>query len=406
MSAGWSGAAPSTFHDAATDYELGTKFTANADITINSIRVWSTGVSASLANRRGYIRSAADAILSTVVLPDQITTPGWNVFDLVTPLNIATSTTFWVTYGTQDDYGATGTAGMPRTSGDGFVTAILGGFNATVGNLPGTTTTATFYGIDIDYVEQAAGTNPVVTVPSVNTIDLTATISLGIDDDDPGTVAYRIEWGDAEITSTSSLGPHVHTYATAGLYAILVTATDSDGSQDSAAAAVNMTEPDSAVTAVDEGFVNDIFDALVSDVQASGYFDRVNTHEPKRKPGRGLTAAVWCQGIESVGAASGLSVTSARLVFIVRLYSNMLKEPQDYIDPELLRATSSVMRRYHDDYDFSGYGVENVRNIDLLGAHGQGLSATAGYLEMDSGMFRVMDIFVPVIVNDVWQQVE
>jgi hypothetical protein len=42
--------------------------------------------------------------------------------------------------------------------------------------------------------------------------------------------------------------------------------------------------------------------------------------------------------------------------------------------------------------------------VDLLGAHGIPLSARAGYDEQDSKMFRVMDINLPLVINDVWQQ--
>lgn len=151
-----------------------------------------------------------------------------------------------------------------------------------------------------------------------------------------------------------------------------------------------------------EAWLDPIFDAVVSDAQASGYFDKVNLHEPKRKPGTGITAAVWVQSIGPVPLNSGLSVTSALIVFILRIYSNMLKEPQDMIDPRLLKACSNLMRRYHDDFDFGGA----IRNVDLLGATGVSLSAQAGYLEIDTTMYRIMDMQIPCIVNDVWPQVK
>lgn len=155
-----------------------------------------------------------------------------------------------------------------------------------------------------------------------------------------------------------------------------------------------------------ETWLDPIFDAVVSDVQSTGYFDRVNLHEPKRRPVlTGLTSAVWVQSIDPISgsAGSGLASTSARVVFMVRLYSNMLKEAQDAIDPQLMKAGSSIMRRYHDDFDFSLDPL--VRNVDLLGAFGIALSLVTGYLEQDGVMFRIADITVPVICNDVWTQV-
>lgn len=149
-----------------------------------------------------------------------------------------------------------------------------------------------------------------------------------------------------------------------------------------------------------EDWIDDVLDAVVSDVQASGYFEKVNKHEPKRAPRTGLTAAVWISALRPV-QLSGLASTSAALVFTVRIYSNMLKEPQDMIDPQVTKATSNIIRRYHDDFDFGGL----IRNVDLLGGvSGYELSAVSGYLEIDSKQFRIMDITVPCIVNDVWQQ--
>src|SRR5215471_2696186 len=108
-----------------------------------------------------------------------------------------------------------------------------------------------------------------------------------------------------------------------------------------------------------EEWINELVDAVVSEVQRTGYFTRVNTHEPKRKPGRGLTAAVWCQRIDPIGSVSGVDNTSGRVTLIIRIFSNMLKEPQDAIDPECMRAVSAIMRRLHDDFDFDGL----IRNV-------------------------------------------
>lgn len=160
-----------------------------------------------------------------------------------------------------------------------------------------------------------------------------------------------------------------------------------------------MTTPDGS-----EEWLDPIFDAVVSDVQASGYFDRVNLHEPKRKPGHGLTAAVWVQAISPLPLASGLAATSGRIVFMVRGFANMLKEPQDMIDPNLTKVMSHLVRRYHDNFDFDLHPT--VRNVDLLGQFGIPLAVISGYEEIDTTVFRIMDLTVPVICNDVWPQVQ
>jgi len=143
-----------------------------------------------------------------------------------------------------------------------------------------------------------------------------------------------------------------------------------------------------------------ILDSILSHALASGLFERVNGHEPKSAPGNGLSAAVWLDSIGPV-VSSGLAATSARLAVNVRLYTAMLADPQDAIDPNLIAAVDTLMTACSGDFDLGG----NVRNVDLLGQAGTPLSAQAGYLNQDGKLFRVMTILLPLIVNDVWEQV-
>ena len=156
---------------------------------------------------------------------------------------------------------------------------------------------------------------------------------------------------------------------------------------------------------ISESWIDPIIDAVVSDIQLSGYFDKVQTHEPKSAPGTDLTASLWFLALDPIPEGSGLAATSARLAFNVRLQQNMLYEPQDLIDPNLLRACANLIRRWHDNFDFDLDPM--VRNVDCLGAYGTPLKAVSGYVEQDtpSRMYRVIDIELPIIVNDVWPQI-
>lgn len=144
-----------------------------------------------------------------------------------------------------------------------------------------------------------------------------------------------------------------------------------------------------------------ILDGLESHALRLGRFERVNSHEPKNAPGHGLTCAIWVQSIGPQPGGSGLSSTTGRLVFNVRIYQNMLSQPVDAIDPLVLEAVAGLMGAYSGDFDLD---VAQVRAIDLLGIAGIALSAVAGYVEIDHKHYRVMTITVPVIVNDVWTQ--
>lgn len=142
-------------------------------------------------------------------------------------------------------------------------------------------------------------------------------------------------------------------------------------------------------------------DKLVSHALTLGIFERVNQHEPKNAPGNGLTAAVWVDDIGPARGQSGLSSTTARVVCVVRLYTSMLQEPQDAIDPNLVDAVDALMAAYSGDFELGG----NVRCIDLLGGlGGTPLAARAGHITVDQKAYRVMTITVPLIINDAWNQ--
>jgi hypothetical protein len=144
-----------------------------------------------------------------------------------------------------------------------------------------------------------------------------------------------------------------------------------------------------------------ILGAVQSHALASGRFDAVSGHEPKSKPGSGITAAHWVQAIRPVPRASGLATTSASIVITVRLYSNMLAEPQDGIDPAMSAALHELFTAYSGDFDLNG----TVDAVDLLGmTGGVPLSATAGYLNLSGAMYRVYDITLPCLVYNAWTQ--
>lgn len=398
MAYGWDGAEPVAQNDGATtDYELSTRYTANAGITVTGIRVWANQ-SVNLTGRNARIWTTAGVLQRTVDIDDTLPTSGWTEYTLGTPYEVENGASFDVSYSTLQYYGAIA-GSYPNPSADGNVTAVQGAFITTPGQFPDNVTPS-FYGIDIIYSLSEANQPPEFGGITIQQADLAVNATVTVSDELPGSVTLNWNWGDGTSTNTSGgVVTASHTYSTGGLYAILVTATDAGGLTDTIAGAVQLT---SSVTATsNEEWFDDILDAIVSDVQRSGYFDKVNKHEPKKAPGTKLTAAVWLEAIDPIALASGLASTTARLVFKLRIYQSMLMEPQDMIDPLMGKALTNLMRRYHDDFDFAGA----IRNVDLLGAYGVSLSAVSGYLDIDGKVFRIADLTIPCLVNDVWPQV-
>lgn len=145
-------------------------------------------------------------------------------------------------------------------------------------------------------------------------------------------------------------------------------------------------------------------DTLVNNINSHaaklGIFRAVAFHEPKASPGSGLRFAAWADRIEPV-PGSGLSATSGYVVAMGRIFGNMLQKPEDDIDPRIMKAATTLLAAYSGDFDFGA----TVRAVDLLGMYGEKLRCQAGYLDVGQGSYRIMDIFIPVIINDMWTQV-
>lgn len=144
-----------------------------------------------------------------------------------------------------------------------------------------------------------------------------------------------------------------------------------------------------------------ILNAVEAHALASGYFDAVNGHEPLSPPTSGVTCAVWTEMIGPARGGSALDSTSARLALFVRLYTPMAQLPSDGIDPNMMAALDALFTAYSGDFELGGL----VREVDLLGAYGDPLSGRAGYLKTAGTDYRVFTITLPLIVNDLWEQV-
>ncbi|WP_318205390.1 hypothetical protein [Streptomyces sp. SCL15-4] len=146
--------------------------------------------------------------------------------------------------------------------------------------------------------------------------------------------------------------------------------------------------------------ITGILDAAISHASASGYFEQVNGHEPTSPaPSGGLTAGVWVDRVTPV-RSSGLDSVTALVVLNVRLYTSAQQLPLDAIDPAMVAAVDALCTAYCGDFTLGGL----VRSVDIFGTYGQSLDVRAGYLPQDGALQRVMTIWLPCIVNDLWEE--
>lgn len=140
---------------------------------------------------------------------------------------------------------------------------------------------------------------------------------------------------------------------------------------------------------------------MQSMVKKLALFQNVNLYEPKNAPGKGLNFAFFLQRIAPVPSQSGQASTTGLVVITGRIYADMLQKPESALDIQMALAAAKVMEVFSGDIDLG----DPVRYVDLLGMTGTALSGQSGYLQIENGMYRLFDITIPLVVNDIWDQV-
>lgn len=144
-----------------------------------------------------------------------------------------------------------------------------------------------------------------------------------------------------------------------------------------------------------------IIEALESSALTLGVFDRVGRHEPENAPGRGITSSFWAGPGRPFKEHSGLDATSVLQVINQRLVTTMTSQPADDIDVNLMDALDVQVGAYNAGFTLGGL----ISHIDILGrSRIEMLRWETGYVEQDSQQFRMYQIFIPCVINDVWTQ--
>lgn len=145
--------------------------------------------------------------------------------------------------------------------------------------------------------------------------------------------------------------------------------------------------------------IDSILDIIVTHAQSTGWFQVVLEHESKQSGTNGLTAGVWIERIDPI-RSSGLASASVRLELEMRVFGSTMTEPYDDIDSNMTKAVDALFTAYLGDFELGG----NSRHIDVFGAYGQSLGVRVGYMNMDGREYRVFQIRIPIIINDVWTE--
>jgi hypothetical protein len=141
-----------------------------------------------------------------------------------------------------------------------------------------------------------------------------------------------------------------------------------------------------------------LLDAVASKAAQCGWCRSAETFEPKSAPQSDFHFAVTMMSASP--HLSGLISTTFRIELACRIYVSMLREPQSSIDPEITAAAWDLMTMYSSGFTLGGL----VREVDLLGESGEPLGLKFGYIGIDKRLYRIAEIVLPVICNDVFDQ--
>jgi len=130
-----------------------------------------------------------------------------------------------------------------------------------------------------------------------------------------------------------------------------------------------------------------LFDALQSKLAASG-FQHTLIAEPTDPPAQ-PTAVVMFTGIELTEHT--LPTSSGLVKFNLRFYYNALQEPRAGKEKDVAKFALDIMQDLAGDYDL---GQAAVRNIE------PGMMVNAGFQMIGQTMYRVSDLIVNIMVND------
>jgi hypothetical protein len=147
-----------------------------------------------------------------------------------------------------------------------------------------------------------------------------------------------------------------------------------------------------------ENEARDIQAALATHVKALGGIERVQEFDPTNAPGKGITACLVAMTGDP-RSPTGLASSSLRLIWTVRFLMPP-SQPLGSVDPKLLGKAGNLITRLAADLTLGGL----ARVIDLRGMAGQSVEWRFGWVEIGGTLYRLLDVTVPLIINDVFPE--
>ena len=108
-----------------------------------------------------------------------------------------------------------------------------------------------------------------------------------------------------------------------------------------------------------------------------------------------MTGHIWMVSVAVVGTTLSHAIELHTLT--LRGYMPMLSGDAFEDEMALDAAMTELKRDMAGDFDLGG----TVRNIDVAGQYSGGLETESGYIELSGTQFKIVDMTIPVIVDDI-----
>jgi hypothetical protein len=138
----------------------------------------------------------------------------------------------------------------------------------------------------------------------------------------------------------------------------------------------------------------DLFSKVRSIAKGLGVFPAVIGHDPENAPPQGLSCSIMLGPVKPV-LSSGLAAVSGQVTLMVHVWAFAQQRPLDDLDPKVLAATCSLMGAFAGGFTLGG----TVREVDLFA-----MDAAPGYVNFEGKEFRTMQISLPLILNDMFEE--
>lgn len=129
----------------------------------------------------------------------------------------------------------------------------------------------------------------------------------------------------------------------------------------------------------------------------------LDSSPPANIPVNRDVCSFWPEYVEAYPEGSGLATTAMKANIIVRLWKNKaVLSLNDPVDALLLALADSILSQFHGDL----VNTSHDWYVDVEGETGKSMGFKTGFVKLSGAIYRVIDVDIPIVINDFYTQVK